>query len=119
METGEIRKQIDLAIAARDAAQAAKMLTAAWAREPGAGLAGFVASRFDRIRDGLALSPHRWAILRSFTVEPVVPMLRAIAYTRGIALEIQTSRQQTLRDGVIGLDIEEAGREQCFRSHCG
>jgi FkbH-like protein len=87
METGEIRKQIDLAIADRDAAQAAKMLTAAWTREPGAALAGFVASRFDRIREGLALPVNRWAILRSFTVEPVVPILRAMAYTRGIALE--------------------------------
>ena len=49
METGEIRKEIDRAIAGGDAAQAAKMLTALWAKEPGAALAGFVASRFDRV----------------------------------------------------------------------
>src|ERR1700709_817662 len=86
MENGEFRKQIDLAIAGGDAAQAAKMLTAAWGKEPGAALAGFVASRFDRIGASLALQPHRGAILRSFTVEPVIPILRAMAFTRGIAL---------------------------------
>ena len=106
METGEIRKQIDLAIADGNAALAVKMLTAAWTKEPGAALAGFVASRFDRIGPSLALLPHRWAILRSFTVEPVVPILRAMAYTRGIALDIHVGEFNAYAQEI--LDAESA-----------
>jgi FkbH-like protein len=87
MQTADIRKDIDLAIADGDVARAARMLKAAWAKEPGGALAGFVASRYERIREGLAVSRCRWAILRSFTVEPVLPILRAMAYDHGIALE--------------------------------
>jgi FkbH-like protein len=88
MESSEIRKEIEHAIARRDAVQAEKMLRAVWAREPGSASAGFVASRFDRIRDQLSLRQYRLAILRSFTVEPVVPIVRAMAYTAGMALEV-------------------------------
>ena len=88
METSEIRKEIEHAIARGDAVRAEKMLRSAWAREPGGASAGFVASRFDRIRERLALLPYRLAILRSFTVEPVVPILRSMAYTAGMALGV-------------------------------
>ncbi|MCU1238594.1 MAG: FkbH like protein [Candidatus Solibacter sp.] len=87
MEIGDIRKEIDLAIAESDATRAARMLKGAWAKEPGGAIAAFVASRYDRIRDALTLTPCRCAILRSFTVEPVVPILRAMAYGHGIALD--------------------------------
>jgi FkbH-like protein len=89
METGDIRKEIEHAIARGDANEAEKKLKAVWAREPGTALAGFVASRFDQLRDRLQLTPFRCAILRSFTVEPAIPVLRAMAYTSGIALETQ------------------------------
>jgi len=41
------------------------------------------------IREHLALVPCRLAILRSFTVEPVVPILRALALFHGIDLIVQ------------------------------
>ena len=88
MVTGEFRKDVDRAIDAGDAAAAARMLAAAWELEPGSPLAGFVASRYDRIAGDLGLLKQRWAILRSFTVEPVLPVLKAGAYAAGIALEI-------------------------------
>ena len=87
METGEFRKDVDRAIAAGDASGAARMLASAWELEPGSALAGFVASRYDRIAGRLGLLKQRWAILRSFTVEPVVPILKAGAYAGGVALE--------------------------------
>jgi len=87
METGEFRKDVDRAIAIGDAALAARMLASAWEVEPGSALAGFVASRYDRIAGRLGLLKQRWAILRSFTVEPVVPILKAGAYAGGVALE--------------------------------
>ena len=63
------------------------MLASAWEREPGSAMAGFVASRYDRIAGRLGLLKQRWAILRSFTLEPAVPILKAGAYAAGIALE--------------------------------
>jgi FkbH-like protein len=87
METGDFREDVDRAIAAGDATGAARLLATAWEMEPGSALAGFVASRYDRIAPQLGLVKQRWAILRSFTVEPVVPVLKAGAYAGGVALE--------------------------------
>src|SRR5450756_1818688 len=87
MEPGEFRKDVDRAIATGDAALAARMLASAWEVEPGSALAGFVVSRYDRIAGRLGLLKQRWAILRSFTVEPLVPILKAGAYAGGVALE--------------------------------
>jgi GNAT superfamily N-acetyltransferase len=87
METGDFRTDVDGAIAAGDAAGAARMLAAPWEADPGPAMAGFVASRFHRIGARLDLAPRRCAIPRSFTVEPLMPILKAGAYAGGIALE--------------------------------
>jgi FkbH-like protein len=78
---------VDRAIARGDASGAARMLASAWELEPGSAMAGFVAARYGRIAGSLGLLQQRWAILRSFTVEPVVPVFKAGAYAAGIALE--------------------------------
>src|ERR1035438_943484 len=80
METGDFRGDVDRAIAAGDASGAARMLASAWELEPGSAMAGFVAARYGRIAGSLGLLQQRWAILRSFTVEPVVPVFKAGAY---------------------------------------
>jgi len=82
------------------------MLKEAWTSEPGSALAGFVASRFDRIGEGLALPRHRFAILRSFTVEPVIPILRAMAYVSGVALDTHVGEFNTYPQEI--LDPESA-----------
>jgi FkbH-like protein len=87
METGDFRGDVDRAIARGDASGAARMLASAWELEPGSAMAGFVAARYGRIAGSLGLLQQRWAILRSFTVEPVVPVFKAGAYAAGIALE--------------------------------
>ena len=87
MVTGECREGVDRAIAMGDASGAARMLASAWELEPGSALAGFVSSRYDRIAGHLGLLPQRWAILRSYTVEPLIPLLKAGAYAGGVALE--------------------------------
>jgi len=90
MHTADSRKDIDGLIASGDATGAARLLCDLWEREPGAGLAGFIVSRYQKLQGRLPLVPYRWAVLRSFTVEPIVPILRASAFTRGIALETHT-----------------------------
>jgi FkbH-like protein len=90
MPSADFRKEIDGRIAEGDATGAARLLAALWEREGGSALAGFVASRYHKLRDRLNLAQHRLAILRSFTVEPIVPLLKASAYTRGIDLDIHS-----------------------------
>jgi FkbH-like protein len=87
MHTADFRKDIDDLIASGDATGAASLLRGLWEREAGAGLAGFIVSRYEKLRSRLPLVSYRWAVLRSFTVEPIMPVLRAWAFTRGIALE--------------------------------
>jgi FkbH-like protein len=82
------RHSIETLITSGDAGGAARLLAAAWDRQPSTAFAGFVAARFDRLRAQLPLLPYRWAVLRSFTVEPLLPIFKASAYARGIALDL-------------------------------
>ena len=84
----ELRKQIDHLLAQGDSQAAFRALAELWRCESGPAAAGFVNSRFQTLRPHLALTPYRLAILRSFTVEPLVPLLRAAAFTSGIDLSI-------------------------------
>jgi FkbH-like protein len=85
----ELRAEADRSIAAGAAPAAARALARLWHEDPGPSTAGFVVSRFERVRDRLALVPHRLAVLRSFTAEPAVPLLRAAAFAAGIDLTVQ------------------------------
>lgn len=58
-----------------------------WREEAGPAVASFVVSTYDKIREQLPLRRCRWAVVRSFTVEPLLPLLRAGAYAAGIALD--------------------------------
>jgi FkbH-like protein len=83
------REEADRSIAAGQPERAAAALAQvrnAEAESPAA--AAFLVSRYERIRGSLALQPHRLAILRSFTVEPVVPLLRAAAFAAGLDLTV-------------------------------
>ena len=103
----DYRGDIDGLIGAGDATGAARALARLWERDGGAGLAGFIASRYEKLRGYLPLVPYRLAVLRSFTVEPVVPIVRAAAFTRGIDLEIHVGEfnayAQELLDSESGL----------------
>ena len=59
-----------------------------WAHDPTMADAGFLVRCQERVRDHAALLPYRVAILRSFTVEPLVTLLRAGAFAGGIDLAV-------------------------------
>lgn len=82
-----LRAEADALIAAGDAPGASARLKAIWRASSDPATAGFVAGRFDKIKDKLTLAPARVAFLRSMTVEPLVPMLRAGAFCAGISLD--------------------------------
>lgn len=66
-------------------------LADAWNREPSLNAAQFVIAKYERHRADLALIECKLAILRSITVEPLVPLLRAAAYVNGIDLDVKVS----------------------------
>src|SRR5271156_4085367 len=82
------RAEIDTHIAGGDFDRVASALRELWRREPGSATASFVSSRLDQLRDKLPLAKFKLAVLRSFTVEPILPLLRAEAFAYGIDADI-------------------------------
>jgi FkbH-like protein len=85
----DLRKEVDDFLAAGSAKLAALRLAELWRQESGTATAAFLVSRFEKLREQLSLLPCRLVILRSFTVEPVIPLLRAAAFVNGIDLTVQ------------------------------
>jgi FkbH-like protein len=87
-----LRAEVDESIAQGAFDVASRRLAKLWRRDPASGTASFVTSRLDKLRektrDKLALTKFKFAILRSFTVEPIVPLLRAEAFAYGVDLEV-------------------------------
>ena len=88
---GGLRPEIERLIAEEKPVAAAGLLAELWARETTAATASFVVSSFERLRPRLGLLPYRMAILRSYTVEPTVPLLRAAAFCAGLELNVHLS----------------------------
>src|SRR3954466_15075416 len=80
----QLRKQVDSHLSAGEWVEARGALERLWNGHASAALAGYVGMRFDRLREHLPFHPCRVAILRSFTVEPIVPMLRAAAWVNRV-----------------------------------
>jgi len=74
-----------------DAAQATRLLAELWRGDNTNSAASFLVPRYERLRPRLNLLPYRLAILRSFTVEPMLPLLRATAFLAGLDLTIHLS----------------------------
>jgi FkbH-like protein len=87
-----LRVEVDRLIAEGKFDLALSRLTELWRRDPASGTASFVTTRLDELREKspaqLALTKFKLAILRSFTVEPLVPLLRAEAFGFGIDLDV-------------------------------
>jgi FkbH-like protein len=83
-----LRTEADDLIGSGSAEGAALRLAELWRAESTTATAAFLVSRFEKLRDQLPLVRYRLALLRSFTVEPVIPLLRAAAFTTGIDLTV-------------------------------
>src|SRR6267154_2444002 len=83
-----LRSEVDALLTQGQSNAVALRLGDLWRMESDSATAAFVVSKFEKLRDKIPLVPFRLAILRSFTVEPVVPLLRAAAFCRGIDLSI-------------------------------
>jgi FkbH-like protein len=88
MQTTELRSQIDHQLDTGKWTSAVAGLTQLWNQQPTSATAGFINSRFQRLHPHLSLRKCRVAFLRSFTIEPVLPLLTAAAFVSGIELEL-------------------------------
>jgi FkbH-like protein len=85
-QTPDLRSEADRLISEGTPELASACLSEFWRSNSGTAAAPFVVSRFEQLRNRLPLVPFRLAFLRSFTVEPAIPLLRADAFVRGIDL---------------------------------
>jgi FkbH-like protein len=85
----DLRREVDQLIAAGSADLASASLSELWREEAGTAVAPFLVSRFEQLRGKVPLVPLGTVCLRSFTVEPAVPLLRAEAFVRGIDLSVK------------------------------
>ena len=88
MSHQELRKQIKEQLEQKQWRGANSLLAELWRMQPTAATAGFVVSSCEVLKRHLAFTPCRLAILRSFTLEPVLPILRAAAFVSGIELNV-------------------------------
>lgn len=86
---GSLRGQIDALIAASRVPEARRALRDLWQGDPSPATASFVSRRVDALRDQLGLASCRVRILRSFTVETALPLLRAQAFVGGIDARVE------------------------------
>jgi FkbH-like protein len=87
MANVNFRERIDTCIERGETAEAARLLANMWREQPSTTAAGFVISRFEAIRGRVDLVQCRWAFVRSFTIEPVIPFFKAAAFVNGISIE--------------------------------
>src|SRR5215469_11261719 len=87
-DTSNLRGEVDRLLEDAEWSSAAARLRDVWRAESSSASAAFVVSRFEKLREKISLLPFRVAILRSFTVEPIVPLLRAEAFYFGIDLSV-------------------------------
>ncbi len=72
-----------------------------WHREPTMTVSSYVLGCRSRLLDRVPLVPYKLAILRSFTVEPIVTLLRAGALVEGIDLEVQVGDFNTYARDIL------------------
>jgi len=84
-----LRRQIGEAIAAGNDVEACYLLGQLWLQDPSAAVAAFIAHQAQSLRCRLPLIEHRLYFLRSFTVEPVFPLLTAQAFLYGVDAQVQ------------------------------
>ncbi|MGC2245280.1 MAG: HAD-IIIC family phosphatase [Terriglobales bacterium] len=95
------RAEVDQFIADGKFDRASSALRELWRRETNSATAAFIATRLDQLRDKLPLTKFKLAILRSFTVEPILPLLRAEGFAYGIDLEVHVGDFNTYVQDIV------------------
>lgn len=99
-----LRREIDEAIAAGNEAEAFRLACTLWSENTDSSAASFFLSCLEKLRAKLSLAPCRIAVLRSFTVEPCIPLLRAEAAVGGIGMEVHVGDFNTYAQDILDPD---------------
>lgn len=86
-----MRDQVEDAIKREEWGEVYYLLRAIWDADATPATANYILSKGECLRGHVSLSPCRMAVARSFTIEPVVPLCRAMALLKGLDLTIQVS----------------------------
>lgn len=83
----DLRRDIDTRLSAGDLVGARAAAHAMWAAGPDAAAARFLSAHAEKLWPSTRTNRHRLAILRSFTAEPIAPLLEAEALLAGLGLD--------------------------------
>ncbi|MGA8270730.1 MAG: HAD-IIIC family phosphatase [Candidatus Sulfotelmatobacter sp.] len=100
----DLRGEIDHLISIGNNSFAVIRMDALWRQQPTLATAGFISLRIDKLRDGLKLQTLRLAFLRSFTLEPVIPLLRAAAFNYHLDLQIHVGGYNAYMQEILDQD---------------
>lgn len=101
-----LRQQIEEYLAQEEWLAARAALATLWQQQPTPATANFVNARWEHLRGRVPLTSCRLALLRSFTVEPLVPLLRAGAFAGGIDLAVQVGDFNTYAQQILNPESE-------------
>jgi FkbH-like protein len=87
----DLRNQLADCLSAGQWAGARTALEQLWRTQPTLSTAGYVANSYRELREHVPLRPCRLAVLRSFTLEPMIPVLNAAALVAGFDLTVHLS----------------------------
>jgi FkbH-like protein len=76
-------------------------MTRLWETAPSLANARFIIEKFDQVKERATLLRHRLFILRSFTLEPALPLLRAAGLLGGIDLTVDMGDFNTYAQEVL------------------
>ena len=83
------RLDIEQTIASEDWLAAANKLRALWLQDSTPAAVGFVVASYEKLRHAIPLAPYKVAVLRSYTIEPIIPLLRAHAFAHALDLQVE------------------------------
>jgi FkbH-like protein len=105
----QLRSELEEGLEAGNALHAEAVLREVWAAAPSHANAAFVVHRFERIREALPLRRCKVSVLRSFTVEPLIPLLRATGFVNRLDLDVRVGGFNTYVQEILDPESELYG----------
>jgi FkbH-like protein len=105
MSASDYRKTVERLLGESRWSDARCALETLWKQQPTASTAQFVLACYAQLRPAIPLEERKLAILRSFTVEPLIPMLRAASLVLGgISLKVVSGDFNTYAQEMVAPD---------------